>query len=206
MGAPVRQDDPGRPCPFANAPRASGAVPLDGVITLRQAVALRTERLSSSTPHSSIGPSSTTISARVDTGLAAVVERLDTLIQEHQPGIVAIDSFKALRTFAADEAEFRHSFTTSPADSPSWPFRPCGSASTGQKKATDSAEFAVADGSRPRDQAIRRTMLFAISASASFAEATSSPGTTSTASPPSVVRVPATRRPARQRRRQPTSQ
>ncbi len=33
-------------------------------------------------------------------GLPAVVERLDALLKEHRPGIVVIDSFKALRTFA----------------------------------------------------------------------------------------------------------
>ena len=40
-------------------------------------------------------------------GLAGVLERIDALVKEHQPGIIVIDSFKALRTFAADDAEFR---------------------------------------------------------------------------------------------------
>ena len=40
-------------------------------------------------------------------GLAGVLERIDALMKEHQPGIIVIDSFKALRTFAADDAEFR---------------------------------------------------------------------------------------------------
>ena len=40
-------------------------------------------------------------------GLDGVLERVDGLIKEHQPGIIVIDSFKALRTFAADDAEFR---------------------------------------------------------------------------------------------------
>ncbi len=40
-------------------------------------------------------------------GLAGVLERLDDLMKEHQPAIIVIDSFKALRTFAADDAEFR---------------------------------------------------------------------------------------------------
>ena len=40
-------------------------------------------------------------------GLPAVLERLDTLIKAHHPGIVVIDSFKALRTFAPSDAEFR---------------------------------------------------------------------------------------------------
>ena len=40
-------------------------------------------------------------------GLAGVLERVDDLMKEHQPAIIVIDSFKALRTFAADDAEFR---------------------------------------------------------------------------------------------------
>jgi circadian clock protein KaiC len=40
-------------------------------------------------------------------GLAGALERFDALMKEHQPGIIVIDSFKALRTFAADDAEFR---------------------------------------------------------------------------------------------------
>ena len=34
-------------------------------------------------------------------GLAGVLERTDGLLKEHRPGIVVIDSFKALRSFAA---------------------------------------------------------------------------------------------------------
>ena len=40
-------------------------------------------------------------------GLAGVLDRIDSLLKRHAPGIVVIDSFKALRTFAADDAEFR---------------------------------------------------------------------------------------------------
>ena len=40
-------------------------------------------------------------------GLGGVLDRIDSLIKEHTPGIVVIDSFKALRTFATDDAEFR---------------------------------------------------------------------------------------------------
>jgi circadian clock protein KaiC len=79
-------------------------------------------------------------------GLAAVLERLDALIKEHQPGIVVIDSFKALRTFAADEAEFRrflHDLAgrlTVLAVSSLWV------GEYGPEEATDAPEFAVADG------------------------------------------------------------
>jgi len=40
-------------------------------------------------------------------GLGGVLERVDSLVKEHHPGIVVIDSFKALKAFAANEAEFR---------------------------------------------------------------------------------------------------
>ena len=40
-------------------------------------------------------------------GLAGVLDRIDLLLKQHAPGVVVIDSFKALRTFAIDNAEFR---------------------------------------------------------------------------------------------------
>lgn len=40
-------------------------------------------------------------------GLAGVLERIDALLKERSPGIIVIDSFKALRTFATDDAQFR---------------------------------------------------------------------------------------------------
>jgi circadian clock protein KaiC len=40
-------------------------------------------------------------------GLEGVLDRIDSLLKEHAPGVVVIDSFKALRTFATDDAEFR---------------------------------------------------------------------------------------------------
>jgi circadian clock protein KaiC len=79
-------------------------------------------------------------------GLAGVLERTNALLTEHRPGIVVIDSFKALRAFAADEAEFRrflHDLAgrlTVVAVSSLWvgEYAP--------SEATDSPEFAVADG------------------------------------------------------------
>ncbi len=79
-------------------------------------------------------------------GLPAVLERLDGLIKEHQPGVVVIDSFKALRTFAADEAEFRrflHDLAgrlTALSVSSLWV------GEYGPDEASDAPEFAVADG------------------------------------------------------------
>lgn len=40
-------------------------------------------------------------------GLDAVLARLDTLLREHRPSVLVIDSFKALTAFAADEASYR---------------------------------------------------------------------------------------------------
>jgi circadian clock protein KaiC len=79
-------------------------------------------------------------------GLAGVLEHTNALLTEHRPGIVVIDSFKALRAFAADEAEFRrflHDLAgrlTVVAVSSLWV------GEYGPSEATDSPEFAVADG------------------------------------------------------------
>jgi circadian clock protein KaiC len=84
-------------------------------------------------------------SALHDEGLPGVLARVDALIKEHRPGLVAIDSFKALHAFAADEGEFRrflHDLAgrlTALAISSFW---------VGEYEPTDStqaAEFAVAD-------------------------------------------------------------
>jgi len=78
-------------------------------------------------------------------GLAGALERIDALIKEHQPGMLVIDSFKALRSFAADDAEFRrflHDLAarlTVLAVSSLW----VGEHRRGD--VTDSPEFAVAD-------------------------------------------------------------
>lgn len=78
-------------------------------------------------------------------GLSAVSERIDALIKQHRPGIIVIDSFKALRTFAPSEADFRrflHDLAgalTAIAVSSLW----VGEYEPGE--ATNSPEFAVAD-------------------------------------------------------------
>ena len=79
-------------------------------------------------------------------GLAGVLDRIDLLLKQHAPGVVVIDSFKALRTFAADDAEFRrflHDLAgrlSVLAVSSLW----VGEYEPGE--ATNSPEFAVADG------------------------------------------------------------
>jgi circadian clock protein KaiC len=40
-------------------------------------------------------------------GLAGILECVDHLLKKHNPGIIVIDSFKALKAFAADDVEFR---------------------------------------------------------------------------------------------------
>lgn len=45
--------------------------------------------------------------ALTDHGLAAVLERVDALVKQHRPSLVVIDSFRALKSFARDEAEVR---------------------------------------------------------------------------------------------------
>ena len=40
-------------------------------------------------------------------GLPTVLDRIDLLIKRHHPGMLVLDSFKALRTFASSEADYR---------------------------------------------------------------------------------------------------
>ena len=42
-----------------------------------------------------------------DGGLSAVLERIDLLVKQHRPGVMVIDSFKALKAYADGEAAFR---------------------------------------------------------------------------------------------------
>jgi circadian clock protein KaiC len=46
-------------------------------------------------------------SALNEGGLWGSLDRIDLLVKEHRPGVVVIDSFKALKAFAETEAEFR---------------------------------------------------------------------------------------------------
>ena len=43
----------------------------------------------------------------VTDGIEGLVDQIDALLKELQPGLIVIDSFKAISAFAADEAEFR---------------------------------------------------------------------------------------------------
>jgi circadian clock protein KaiC len=81
----------------------------------------------------------------VTDGLAGVLEQISGLLKELQPGLVVIDSFKALHAFTRDEAEFRrflHDLAgrlTAFAASTFW------IGEYERSVASDVAEFAVAD-------------------------------------------------------------
>jgi circadian clock protein KaiC len=81
----------------------------------------------------------------VEEGLPGVLNALDALMRRHRPGVIVIDSFKALRPYAADEAEFRNFLhdlagrLSAVATSAFW----IGEYDAGQIR--DAAEFAVAD-------------------------------------------------------------
>jgi circadian clock protein KaiC len=83
--------------------------------------------------------------ALIDDGLGGVLDRIDDMIKAHQPGLIIIDSFKALKSFATDEAAFRRFLRelagrfTALAVSALW----VGEYDPGQ--ATSTPEFAVAD-------------------------------------------------------------
>jgi circadian clock protein KaiC len=78
-------------------------------------------------------------------GLPGVVDQVAQILKEQQPGYVVIDSFKALRPFASDEAEFRrflHDLAgrlTAVAATSFW------IGEYDRRQAADAPEFAVAD-------------------------------------------------------------
>src|SRR5215216_953690 len=79
-------------------------------------------------------------------GLAAVTEHVAGLIRERRPGMVAIDSFKALAAFADDAREFRgflHDVAALLSAFPATCFRV---GEYGDDEARTAPEFAVADG------------------------------------------------------------
>lgn len=78
-------------------------------------------------------------------GLGGVLDRIDMLVKERRPGMVVIDSFKALKAFASGEADFRrflHDLSgrfSALAVSTLWV------GEYGEIELTQSPEFAVAD-------------------------------------------------------------
>jgi circadian clock protein KaiC len=81
-----------------------------------------------------------------DGGLAAVTQRIGALIDERRPGIVAIDSFKALAAFADDGREFRRFLHDLAALLSAFPATCFWVGEYGEDEARTAPEFAVADG------------------------------------------------------------
>ena len=81
-----------------------------------------------------------------DGGLVAVTERIRDLIKERRPGIVAIDSFKALAVFARDAGEFRRFLHDLAALLSAFPATCFWVGEYGEDEARTAPEFAVADG------------------------------------------------------------
>jgi circadian clock protein KaiC len=81
-----------------------------------------------------------------DGGLAAVTQRIGALIDERRPGIVAIDSFKALAAFADDAREFRRFLHDLAALLSAFPATCFWVGEYGEDEARTAPEFAVADG------------------------------------------------------------
>jgi circadian clock protein KaiC len=76
--------------------------PLDKLLRYGQSLAFfDAEKVGSAVVYDQLG------SALNDGGLWDALERIDLLIKDHRPGLVVIDSFKALNAFSDDEADFR---------------------------------------------------------------------------------------------------
>jgi circadian clock protein KaiC len=114
--------------------------PLDKLLRYGQSLSFfEVDKVGSSVFYDELG------SALGEDGLWGALQRIDRLIKERRPGVVVIDSFKALKAFAADEADFRrflHELTgrlTARAISSLWV------GEYGVEDGLDSSEFAVAD-------------------------------------------------------------
>jgi circadian clock protein KaiC len=79
-------------------------------------------------------------------GLAAVTERVATLITELRPGIIAIDSFKALAAFADDARAFRVFLLELAALLTAFPATTLWIGEYSEEETRTAPEFAVADG------------------------------------------------------------
>src|SRR5215204_4195778 len=81
-----------------------------------------------------------------DGGLAAVTERIGGLIKERRPGIIAIDSFKALAAFADDARGFRRFLYDLAALLTAFPATCFWIGEYSEEEMRTAPEFAVADG------------------------------------------------------------
>jgi circadian clock protein KaiC len=79
-------------------------------------------------------------------GLAAVTERIAAVIKDRRPGIIAIDSFKALATFADDARDFRRFLHELAALLTAFPATSFWIGEYSEQEMREAPEFAVADG------------------------------------------------------------
>ena len=93
-------------------------------------------------------------------GLAAVTERVAALIKERRPGIIAIDSFKALAAFADDARVFRRFLHELAAVLTAYPATSFWIGEYSENETRSAPEFAVADGiiSLATERASERTL------------------------------------------------
>lgn len=79
-------------------------------------------------------------------GLAGVVERVKAIIRERRPGVLAIDSFKALSPYAEGEGEFRRFLHDLAGTLSAFPVTSIWIGEYGEHEVSAAPEFAVADG------------------------------------------------------------
>jgi circadian clock protein KaiC len=78
-------------------------------------------------------------------GLSGVLERIDALVKEHRPGMLVVDSFKALSFYAADQGEFRRFLHSLSGRLSAFPVTSLWLGEYDRAELTTAPEFAVAD-------------------------------------------------------------
>ncbi|HKQ01721.1 MAG TPA: ATPase domain-containing protein [Actinomycetes bacterium] len=78
-------------------------------------------------------------------GLTAVLERVDTLLKEHRPAIIVIDSFKALTPYATDQGGFRRFLHSLAGQLSAFPVTSLWLGEYDSAELSTAPEFAVAD-------------------------------------------------------------
>jgi circadian clock protein KaiC len=78
-------------------------------------------------------------------GLQGVLDRVDRLVKEQLPGILVIDSFKALHPYAADDGEFRRFLHILSGRLSAFPVTSVWVGEYGEAELSSAPEFAVAD-------------------------------------------------------------
>jgi circadian clock protein KaiC len=146
-------------CMFANADAERPAVyfatvsePLEKVLRFGQTLSFfDAEKVGNEILYEDLG------SALGERGLEAALDRVREVLREHRPGIVVIDSFKALRPYATDDGEFRHFLHVLSGTMSAFPVTSIWVGEYLPDEITDAPEFAVADtiialGTTPADE------------------------------------------------------